>query len=204
MQVLLSSGSPRRKELLSFLGINFQVKIPNVPEIQLEDESPGDFCSRVSREKALDTVRENSGALVIGADTIVVVDGMILGKPQDIDQARNYLMLLQDKEHEVFTGYTIIYGKRHRTNVVKTRVHFKHMTEEEISWYISTGEPMDKAGAYAVQGIGSLFIDKVLGSYTNVIGLPLSHIYSDLKKFGISLHSPFGGDLNNERLHTGN
>ena len=190
MQVLLSSGSPRRKELLSFLGIDFQVKIPKVPEIQLAGESPVDFCSRISREKALEVARENPDALVIGADTVVVVDGMILGKPKDVDQARDYLMLLQNKEHEVYTGYSILYGKHHRTNVVRTKVHFKHMTVEEISWYISTGEPMDKAGAYAVQGIGSLFIDKVQGSYTNVIGLPLSHVYSDLNQFGISLHSP--------------
>jgi septum formation protein len=204
MQVLLSSGSPRRKELLSFLGIDFLVTIPSIPEIQLPGEAPEDFCTRVSREKALEVARKNPDALVIGADTIVVLNGMILGKPRDTSQAREYLMILRNKDHEVYTGYTIMYGSRSKTNLVRTRVHFKQMTDEEISWYISTGEPMDKAGAYAVQGIGSLFIHKIQGSYTNVIGLPLSHLYADLKRFGIRLHTPLGGGLSNERVYTGN
>lgn len=203
MQVLLSSGSPRRKELLSLLGIDFQVKIPNIPEIQQLGEKPEDFCSRISKQKALEVVRGCPGALVIGADTVVVVEGKILGKPQDTNQARDYLMLLQDKVHEVFTGYTIVFGKHQKTKVVRTRVHFRQMTTEEISWYISTGEPIDKAGAYAIQGIGALFIDRIQGSFTNVIGLPLSDLYFDLKRFGIRLNPPLGGS-NHEGICTGN
>jgi septum formation protein len=190
MQVLLSSASPRRKELLSLLGIDFTVKIPNVPEIQHAGESPGEFCSRVSRDKALAFAQDHPDFLVIGADTVVVVCGKILGKPQNSDQASNYLTLLQNTVHEVFTGYTIALGTRRKTRVIRTRVRFRKMTAEEISWYIATGEPMDKAGAYALQGIGSMFIDKIQGSYTNVIGLPLSDLYHDLKRFGLRLDSP--------------
>jgi septum formation protein len=98
-------------------------------------------------------------------------------------------MLLQDKIHSVLTGYTIALGNHSISKVVKTKVRFRAMTAKEISWYVSTGEPMDKAGAYAVQGIGSLFIEKIHGCYTNVIGLPLSHLYKDLKKFGVQLQS---------------
>lgn len=203
MQVLLSSGSPRRKELLSLLGIDFQVQVPHTPEVQLTDENPTDFCSRISREKALEMARANPESLVIGADTVVVVEGKILGKPRDEDQARDYLMLLQNRVHEVFTGYTIVCGTRQRTKVVKTRVRFRKMSAEEISWYIATGEPMDKAGAYAIQGMGALFIDKIQGSHTNVIGLPLSDLYHDLKNFGIILSSLPGG-ANHECSCTGN
>ncbi len=190
MHVLLSSGSPRRKELLSLLGIDFQIKVPQVPEIRQQDETPEEFCSRVSCEKAMEVSREFPDSLIIGADTIVVVNSMILGKPRDAKEAGDSLFLLQGKEHEVLTGYTILSGSKCRTNVVTTRVRFKEMSREEISWYISTGEPMDKAGAYALQGIGSIFIDGIQGSYTNVIGLPLSHLYFDLKEYGIRVHSP--------------
>jgi len=189
MQMLLSSGSPRRKELLSLLGIPFQVVAPNIPEIQQRDETPETFCLRISKEKALEVAQKHTAALVIGADTIVVIDGMILGKPRDTSEAYDFLMLLQNKIHTVLTGYTITLGNHSISKVVKTKVHFRAMTAKEISWYISTGEPMDKAGAYAVQGIGSLFIKEIHGCYTNVIGLPLSHLYKDLIKFGIQLQS---------------
>jgi len=132
--------------------------------------------------------RQHPDAIVIGADTVVVVDGQILGKPFDEDQAREYLLLLQDKSHDVFTGYTIVHGDRIKSRVIRTRVRFKPMSIEEISWYISSGEPMDKAGAYAVQGIASLFIAGIRGSYTNVIGLPVSELYEDLKRFGLTFH----------------
>jgi septum formation protein len=187
MQMLLSSGSPRRKELLSLLGIPFQVVAPNIPEVQQLDETPRSFCLRVSREKAIKVAQKYPDALVIGADTIVVIDGTILGKPRNPSEAYDFLTLLQDKLHNVLTGYTIVLGNRSISKAVKTKVLFRAMTAKEISWYVSTGEPMDKAGAYAVQGIGSLFIKEIHGCYTNVIGLPLSHLYKDLNKLGIQL-----------------
>jgi septum formation protein len=185
MQVLLSSGSPRRRELLSLLGIPFLVRTPNISESQHKGETARRFCARISREKALAMARQYPEALVIGADTVVVVDGEILGKPRDMNQARDFLMLLQNKTHDVFTGYTLMLGKHAKSRVVRTRVRFKQMTPEEISWYVESGEPMDKAGAYAVQGIASLFIDHIQGSYTNVMGLPISELYDDLRCFGI-------------------
>lgn len=132
-------------------------------------------------------------ALVIGADTVVVVDGRILGKPVDENQAREYLLLLQDNTHDVFTGYTIVCGNHTKSRVIRTRVRFNPMSQEEISWYIASGEPMDKAGAYAVQGIASMFIAGIQGSYTNVIGLPVSELYEDLKKIGLTFHGTVGG-----------
>ena len=187
MQMLLSSGSPRRKELLSLLGIPFQVVTPNIPEVQQLNETPETFCLRISREKAILVAQKYPDALVIGADTIVVIDETILGKPRNPGEAYDFLMLLQDKMHYVLTGYTIALGNHSISKVIKTKVRFRAMTAKEISWYVSTGEPMDKAGAYAVQGIGSLFIKRIHGCYTNVIGLPLSHLYKDLKKFGVHL-----------------
>ncbi len=140
-------------------------------------------------------IQDHEDALVIAADTIVVVGGRILGKPGSIEEAEKFLILLKNTTHDVYTGYTIVNSQEIRTRAVRTQVHFKAMSAEEISWYVSTGEPMDKAGAYAVQGIGSVFIDRIEGSYTNVIGLPLSDLYYDLKAFGLKLKTIEHGRL---------
>lgn len=195
MHIILASGSPRRKELFSYLGLDFSVSVSHADERSRPRELPEDFCNRVSLDKAAVVSRENPDALIIAADTIVVIDGRILGKPRDNTAASEYLRLLQGRIHDVYTGYTIMYKDRNRTRVIRTRVRFRAMTEKEISWYIATGEPLDKAGAYAVQGIGSIFIDKVDGSYTNVIGLPLSDLYYDLKDFGVTLDTAIKGGL---------
>jgi septum formation protein len=187
MQIILSSGSPRRRELMSLLGIPFTVAVPDIPEDLLEDETPGRFCSRIARRKAECTSRLHPEAVVIGADTIVVKDGGILGKPADEAQARAFLKALQGDTHDVYTGYAILNGKRSRSRVVRSRVCFTPMSDADISWYIGSGEPMDKAGAYAAQGIGSLFIKAVFGSYTNVIGLPMAQLVNDLRSFGIDI-----------------
>ncbi|MBN2298510.1 MAG: septum formation inhibitor Maf [Deltaproteobacteria bacterium] len=187
MQIILASGSPRRRELFSQLGLDFEVVIPHVDENPRSGEKPDAFCARISTDKALRVIQDHADALVIAADTIVVVGGRILGKPSSSRDAAEYLLLLENRKHEVYTGYTIINRHECRTRTIRTEVHFRAMTSEEISWYVSTGEPMDKAGAYAVQGTGSLFIDKIEGSYTNVIGLPLSDLYYDLKDFGLKL-----------------
>ena len=187
MQIILASASPRRKDLFSYLGLDFTVTIPHVDEQARQGEHPEDFCHRISIDKAAIAIRDYPDALIIAADTIVVIDGMILGKPHDDKEAFDYLTLLEGRTHEVYTGYTIMYKGENKTKVIRTRVHFRAMTAEEILWYIATREPLDKAGAYAVQGIGSIFVDRVEGSYTNVIGLPLSDLYYDLKGFGIVL-----------------
>jgi len=187
MQIILASASPRRKELFSQFGLDFTVTIPHVDEEVRKGEHPEDFCRRISMDKAAFASRDYPDALIIAADTIVVIENKIMGKPRDDKEAFEYLMLLQDKTHEVYTGYTIMHKGENKTRVIRTQVHFRTMSKEEILWYIATGEPLDKAGAYAVQGIGSIFIDRVEGSYTNVIGLPLSDLYYDLKGFGIAL-----------------
>lgn len=188
MQIILASASPRRKELFSQLGLDFDITIPHVDEKALEGELPNDYCARISADKAMRVSHDYPDDLIIAADTIVVIDNKILGKPHDDKTAFEYLMLLKNKTHDVYTGYTIMHKRRYKTRVIQTRVHFRNMTLKEISWYISTGEPMDKAGAYALQGIGSIFIDRIEGSFTNVIGLPLSDLYYDLKSFGVALH----------------
>jgi septum formation protein len=189
MHILLASGSPRRRELFSWLGVDFEVIIPDVDETVLGDEAPEEYCSRLSLEKAASIQKERPRDLIIAADTVVVTGGAILGKPFDEADAHRHLRQLQGSMHEVYTSYTVAHETRSTTRVIRTRVYFREMTEGEISWYVSTGEPMDKAGSYALQGIGAIFVDRIEGSYTNVIGLPLSHLYHDLKDYGLKLPS---------------
>ena len=190
MQIILASGSPRRQELFSWLGLDFETMVPEVDESIRNGEDPGEYCSRISRDKADSIGLSYRQALVVAADTIVVISGRILGKPAHAADACSQLKLLQGTMHEVYTGYTITYETRSTTRVIRTRVYFRPMSDGEIRWYISTGEPLDKAGSYGLQGIGSLFVERIEGSYTNVIGLPMSDLYNDLKGFGIALH-PF-------------
>jgi septum formation protein len=189
MRIILASASPRRRELLSLLGIDFEVVIPCIDETLGTGEHPPEFCARLSREKALSIAQDHADCLVIAADTVVVIEDSILGKPQDEDQAGAYLRMLRSRVHEVYTGYTVacLIQDHITTKVVRTTVHFRDLSEEEIAWYVATREPMDKAGAYALQGHGAAFIDRIDGSHTNVIGLPLSDLYNDLKTFDIKL-----------------
>lgn len=188
MKILLASASPRRKELISRLGLDFEVLVPLVDETIQSGEAPSRYCSRLSEDKAESVRHEHPEALIIAADTVVVIEGKILGKPLDKQEAYEHLMLLQGAMHEVYTGYTVIRGTKTITRAIRTNVYFRNMSPEEISWYVSTEEPMDKAGSYGLQGIGSIFVDRIEGSYTNVIGLPLSDLYQDLKGFGLALH----------------
>jgi septum formation protein len=185
MQIILASASPRRKELLGYLGIDFNIVVPDIHERIHAGESPVDFCMRISREKALAVKSSNPGSLIIAADTIVVVDGEMLGKPENQKAACDYLRRLSGREHIVFTAYTVLPpdDSKEITKVVSSCVHFADMTDEDIIWYVSTGEPLDKAGAYGLQGIGAAFVDRIEGSHTNVIGLPLSELFRDLRPY---------------------
>jgi septum formation protein len=189
MQIILASSSLRRRELLLLLDIPFKVKYPRIEEIPLEKERPAEFCRRASDKKAHNVAKDHKHAIIIAADTAVAVDDIILGKPRDYNEASSFLMMLKGRVHDVFTGYTILCmaEKKIISRVINTKVYFNDMTKEEISWYISTNEPMDKAGAYGIQGLGKLFISRIEGSYTNVIGLPLSDVYADLKGLGIAI-----------------
>ncbi len=195
MQIILASASPRRKELLKYLGIEFDIIIPDIHEHARDGENPEDFCARISREKALSVKKGFQDSLIIAADTIVVIDGEILGKPKNRDEACSYLRLLCGRQHTVFTAFTILFpdGSNGITRIERSTVHFADMSEDDIIWYVSTGEPMDKAGAYGLQGIGAAFVDKIEGSFTNVIGLPLSEVYKCIKPYIIFKKDISGG-----------
>jgi septum formation protein len=183
--LVLASASPRRRQLLAQLLAQFDVVPSDVPETPRPDEPPDVFARRVAREKARDVAQRRPGAFVLGADTVVVVDHEILGKPAGRDDARRMLRLLSGRAHGVLTAVVLIdpAGMRAET-VVHSRVTFRELRAEEIEAYLDTAEPYDKAGAYAVQGGGAFFIREIHGSYTNVIGLPLCEAVSLLKLAG--------------------
>lgn len=179
--LILASGSPRRRELLEGLGVRFKVRPVDLDESPLPGESPRDYVLRLASEKA--AARVEPGELVLAADTTVVVDGEILGKPQDDDDARRMLRLLSGREHSVLTGIAL----GGAAEVDETLVRFAPLSEAEIDWYVATGEPRDKAGAYAIQGLGSLFVEGVVGSWSNVVGLPVPRVYRLFARLGYDL-----------------
>jgi septum formation protein len=174
--LVLASASPRRRELLSGLGVAFTVRPVDLDETPRPGEEPRGYVLRLAREKA--AARIAPGELVLAADTIVVLDDDLLGKPRDQADARRMLARIAGREHTVLTGVALLEtgetGERRRAETVETsRVRMAAMDEAEIAWYAATGEPLDKAGSYAVQGLGALFVEEVFGNYTNVVGLPL-------------------------------
>jgi len=179
--LILASGSPRRAELLRAAGIEFTVRIADVDETILPGESPRDYVLRLSRAKALAVAGEDE--ILLGADTTVVIEDEIAGKPVDIEDARRMLKALSGKWHEVLTGVTLLRGHKILSDVAVTRVKFSEMSEPEIDWYVSTGEPMDKAGAYGIQGYASRFVECIEGSYSNVVGLPVQMVYRMLQEY---------------------
>jgi septum formation protein len=180
--LILASQSPRRRELLERAGIPFRVSVAGVPEYPATGESGRDYVRRLSREKAFAV----EGELVLGADTVVVVDGDILEKPTDSDDARRMLERLSGRPHEVFTGVCLRSGARMEQEVCETQVYFSDLTAAEIDAYIASGEPMDKAGAYGIQGLASKFVHRIEGDYLNVVGLPVALVYSMLKRVGVA------------------
>lgn len=173
VRLVLGSASPRRSELLSQLGINFEVRPADIDEAVQAGETPTAYVARLSREKAGAVGR--TGELVVAADTTVVVEGEILAKPDDQDDARRMLTLLSGRTHLVHTGVTVLrVGARSETQVVDTAVTFIDLDALSIAWYLATGEPSGKAGGYAIQGAGAALVERINGSVTNVIGLPLA------------------------------
>jgi septum formation protein len=179
--IILASGSPRRKELLEQIGIEFKVIKSECDEDFDESLSPDEAVKVLSLRKSRD-VFERTGGIVIGADTVVAIDGRILGKPKDEEDAFDMLKLLSGRTHSVFTGLTVIKSKADITTVsVETKVTFKELDDNVIREYISTGEPMDKAGAYGIQAKGEVFAEKIDGDFFNVVGLPVSKLWDILK-----------------------
>lgn len=181
--ILLASASPRRKELLELMGLEFVVKTAGVDETLPPDITPEEAVAYLSRIKA--QAVEGEGEIIIGADTVVAIDGCILGKPKDSTDAAVMLKRLSGRKHSVFTGVTVIYFDKINTFTSETEVEFYPLTDAEISSYIATGEPMDKAGAYGIQGKGSLLVKGITGDYFNVVGLPVSRLWHVLKMLEI-------------------
>jgi septum formation protein len=178
--LILASRSPRRSELLTAAGIEFEVLAADIDETPRANESPSNYVERLAIEKARAVFALRPDARVLGADTTVTIDGQILGKPVDEADARRMLRLLNGRAHEVHTGVSLISAAGIQSAVDTTRVWFAKMTDEDISWYVATGEPIDRAGAYAIQGFASRFIPRIEGSYSNVVGLPVALVSSIL------------------------
>ena len=176
MQLILASQSPRRKELLGLFHIPFVIRVADIDEAMDTGKAPFDEVARVSRLKALAIPREHDD-VVIAADTIVVCNGKVLGKPHSEEEAAHMLTLLSGRDHQVMTGVTVIAGEKEETFTEVTDIHFRPLSEREIRAYVATGEPMDKAGAYGIQGGAALFAEKLVGDYYNVMGLPVCRLW---------------------------
>jgi septum formation protein len=182
-ELLLASSSPRRAEILRAVGWPFRAFAVNIDESVKPSEQPVPYVLRLAREKAEAATQQQQSSfrLVLGADTIVVAEGSMLGKPRDAEDARRMLRLLSGRWHEVLTGVALLRAREHdgrsATAHETTRVRFSRLSDEEIDWYVATGEPMDKAGAYAIQGRAALFIEAIDGDFWNVVGLPMRLVY---------------------------
>ncbi len=181
MNLVLASSSPRRKMLLEVLGFELKIVSPQINETPLPGECPNDLVTRLSQKKA-QAVHADHALIVLAADTIVVCAGEILGKPQDKAEAKLFLKKLSNTSHTVLTGYTILKGIQHVSRIVATQVWFRDLKASEIDAYISTKEPYDKAGGYAIQGAAAAFIDRIEGSFTNVVGLPVKEVLESLEQ----------------------
>ncbi len=192
-RLILASGSPRRRRLLEGLGLAFEARPVDVDETPRPGEPAAEYVVRLAREKA--AARAARGELILAADTTVVLDGGLLGKPEGPAAARAMLARLAGREHRVLSGVALFEpasGRREEA-LASTRVRMAAMSEAEIGWYVGTGEPLDKAGSYAVQGLGALFVEEIAGSYSNVVGLPITTTYRLFARLGhdlLALRSP--------------
>ncbi len=193
-KIYLASASPRRVELLTLLGIEFEQRISNVEEQNLGGFEPGRLAEELSLAKARAVAKEVNCGLVIGADTIVVFQGEILGKPLEPEEAVAMLRLLSGSEHIVISGVAVIDAASGRETVAHetTEVTFRSLTDKEIFSYVNTGEPMDKAGAYGIQGIGGILVRGICGCYNNVVGLPLTLLTQLLEEMGLDVWQCIG------------
>lgn len=186
MQLILASQSPRRKELLGLFGIPFEIRVADIDETMDPAVPAAQEVARVSRLKALAALKEPDD-VVVAADTIVVCQGRVLGKPRDTEEAKRMLQLLSGRDHQVMTGVTVLAGEKEAVFAEITDLHFRPLSDREIDRYIATGEPMDKAGAYGIQGGAALFCEKMAGDYYNVMGLPVCRLGQVLKEMAPEL-----------------
>jgi septum formation protein len=194
--IILASSSPRRKELLAQTGLTFKVDPSDCAEDLHNGLPPESLAKTNSIHKAALVAAKYPDAIVIAADTFGVIRGNIIGKPETAADAVKMLRSLSGKSHRVITGLTVIDSARHKmiTRVVETRVYIKKMTKAEIENYVATGEPLDKAGAYAIQGLGAMIVEKITGDYYNVVGLPLYTLAAVLREFGVEVLSHESGE----------
>ena len=181
MQLILASQSPRRKELLGLFHIPFTVKVADIDEAMDPARSPAQEVARVSRAKA-ESIEGHADDVIIAADTIVVLGGQVLGKPKDEADAIAMLTALSGRDHQVMTGVTVLRGDKALTHTEITDIHFRPLSQKEIEAYVATGEPMDKAGSYGIQGGAALFAEKMHGDYYNVMGLPVCRLWQMLQQ----------------------
>lgn len=184
MRLILASGSARRAELLRAAGVSFEIELAEIDERPLSGEAPAAYVERLARGKAQAVAPRHPEAAILGADTTVVIDGLMLGKPVDDGDARTMLSRLSGRTHDVMTGVALIGNGRLVSGVETTRVHFTQLSDADITWYVASGEPRGKAGAYAIQGLGSRFVDRIEGSYSNVVGLPVAMACRLLRSLG--------------------
>jgi len=183
--IILASASPRRQQLLRGAGVNFEVRAADIPEVPHAGESPQDFAERMAREKARAVQQSFPSRVILAADTVVAVGSEILGKPADTEDAARMLRLLSGRNHEVTTGVCLIADSFEDLRSETTRVEFAAIPEKEILEYIATGQPMDKAGAYAIQGGAAKWVRQIEGDYNNVVGLPVELVLGMLSKGGV-------------------
>ena len=195
MDIILASQSPRRRELLERMGVgDFRIVTPDIDEQMDRDLPPGELVGRISLEKALAVqAQEGKGPIIIAADTVVALDGAVLGKPADELDAFKMLSTLSGCRHQVYTGLTVLRGEEQYTVSEETTVTFRELSAEEIDRYVATGEPMDKAGAYGIQGYGALLVEGIQGVYYNVMGLPVCRLGLLLRRLGVDCLSLAAG-----------
>lgn len=186
-RLILASSSPRRQELLAQIGVPFTVQVPAIDETPLVGEAPPAYVQRMAEEKARAVLAQQAGDVcVLAADTSVIVDGLILGKPADAAEAKTMLLRLSGREHQVLSAIAVADQNRLNSHVVSCKVAFRTLTDAEIDAYWLTGEPRDKAGSYAIQGLGAVFVQAIHGSYSAVVGLPLAETAALLGEFAIA------------------
>ena len=186
MELILASQSPRRKELLGLFRIPFVVRVADIDEHMNDEKSPETEVARVSRLKA-EAIHREKDDVVVAADTVVVCAGQVLGKPKDENDAFRMLRLLSGRDHQVMTGLTVLRGEKTVTHTEVTDIHFRRLTDKQINDYIRTGEPMDKAGSYGIQGGAALFVESIRGDYFNVVGLPVCKLGEILEEIAPEL-----------------
>ena len=185
--LILASASPRRRDLLQNLGLTFDIIPADIDETPRTDETPEDLVNRLSTQKAAAIAAEHPESLVIAADTVVTLDGDVLGKPVDKEENQAFIERLSGRTHRVYTGHAVQRGEEVAACVISTEVTFRNLSSHEVAWYTSTGEGMDKAGGYAIQGYGAALISEVRGCYFNVVGLSVANLLELVKEVGVEL-----------------